>query len=818
MNSVTLGADHSHADNLDAEPQADRATFGSVALYFLGLAYAAEQVGLLAHPANAAFAIALLAAGVITRVRRVPLTPAVGWGATGIIAGLGLLPIPITLRFFAVAIAFFGVSRLRKARGDDAGVERILGLSCALFGIYQFLASSSPLVWHLRQDLSIAISGWASIDGSFVAGPTYLGTDALALVLLAAVSRGIVSGRMADSAVAIGATGAIAWLNASFVGSLPLLAQSDNPQLAALGSTLFETIHPLNYGWTLIPLMAIPAVWLLRLPHPALRPELRSRRSISVALVLVASLGPLLLFNPPPAASASQPRIALYEKGYLNWSRPRPGHYGPTGLGMMGMLPHFLATKGIDAERIPELDPSALSGYDALVVVNQVDPFPSETIAAIDDFVRAGGGLLVLGDHTAWRHDQVLINQPLENTAIRFNFDNAEFFVGGWLHSERLWSHPAVSGVDDFENNTGSVIGASLEIDYPAVPLLVGQYGFSDPGDVENSDRGFMSNRTYDPGERLGDLVLAALQDVGEGRLAVVADTTAFSNGVLTTAWPFVSQLFDWLVSDARATPPLYRELLALILLLGFGALWRLGPREGLAEFGVVALLVSTSVTVLYAEVRPWGSPPGTADGSMDPNAFQVALVDHSHLTKASREGIGDDGFSALARSLMRDDFVVLQTREFDPALLDGMRLVVIAAPGRPYSAGEVSALDEYVHAGGELILAVGRDDRDTARSLLERWKFEVTDLPVGRDLLECDPVSSANPATFEGWAVAGAESIARFREHAIILRKPVGAGHVTLIGDGHFFRDKNLETPDGPALDNIQFFRDYIALIRKDS
>lgn len=802
---------------------------GAALLYLFGLAFAAEQVGLLAHPANSTLAMVLIAGGALARIRGRWM---LGLGAaSAAVAGLGLalVPISITARFFPLSIAFFALGRLR-TRGDErAELETWLGHTCALFGMFEFLVSASPAAWHVREGLASWLVGLGALRGALDAGPTYSGFDLLVLVGAAAASRWMVGGRAGSAALSFVASSTLLVLFASFVSSWAILANSEGA-VGTFAAMTLAWLHPLHYGWLSAPLLLLPLAWLSRQPVEGRTLALRARW-LPYAVGSLGIVAPALLYTAPPSAADlgdGPPRVALYEKGFLNWLRPQPDHFGPSSTGMLGMLPRLLATKGIESELISEIDPETLAGFDALVVINQSNPLGDETVGAMDDFVRAGGGLLILGDHTCWRNDQVLINEPLVDRAIRFNFDNAEFFVGGWLHSSRFWTHPVVSGIDDFENNAGIVIGASLDVSYPAVPLVVGQYGFSDPGEIESSDRGYMGNRKHDPGERLGDVVLAALQDVGDGRLAVVGDTTSFTNGVMTTAWPFVSQLVDWLVSDARATVPLARELAALLLCLLFVVGWALVSGQphgrGANELLVVTLFVSClTVTWLHDPAR-WSSLPGsdTPGSSETETVPPVAVIDHSHVTKCSRENIADDGYGGLVRNLMRDDFVVLQTRSFEPDLLRGAELVVISAPGRRFSSRELEVLDDYVCSGGELLLSLGREDREAASALLEHWGLEVGDLPFGRDNAR-SAISSEFLVTFEAWEVDGAEPLIQFvdsdgRDRSLAVRKSVGEGFVTLIGDGHFLRDKNIETEDGPTRQNVAFLRDYIALIRKDS
>ena len=54
----------------------------------------------------------------------------------------------------------------------------------------------------------------------------------------------------------------------------------------------------------------------------------------------------------------------------------------------------------VDVNTSRVYDDELLSGYDVLILKTPEEPIPDAEIAAIDRFVRRGGGLLLVGDHT----------------------------------------------------------------------------------------------------------------------------------------------------------------------------------------------------------------------------------------------------------------------------------------------------------------------------------------------------------------------------------------------------------------------------------
>ena len=74
-------------------------------------------------------------------------------------------------------------------------------------------------------------------------------------------------------------------------------------------------------------------------------------------------------------------------------------------------------------------------------------------------------------------------NEVLAHTAIRVNFDSAMFAVGGWLHSYEALAHPTAAGIARRTERVRGGDRRSLDVRLPARPLLVGRYGWGDPGD-----------------------------------------------------------------------------------------------------------------------------------------------------------------------------------------------------------------------------------------------------------------------------------------------------------------------------------------------
>ena len=333
-----------------------------------------------------------------------------------------------------------------------------------------------------------------------------------------------------------------------------------------------------------------------------------------VAVLLFAMLMPLCVAPSTKPASLQGKKIVFNEKGFLNWLKPQHGNYGRLSSGMYGMLPTFLESLGARPLISAELSDDDLRDADALVLIFPDQPWQHGQLDRIWKFVQRGGCLLVMGEHTTRESDgSNRFNEVLSPSAMRVRFDSATFAVGGWLQSyEALW-HSASAGIKDTENDFGVVIGASVAARPPARPLLVGRWGWGDPGE-EASDAAMMGNGRYDAGEKLGDLMLAAEQSFGDGKIVVFGDTSTLSNGINIACHPFTSRLMAY-VADADASPSAtWRQLLAVVVAAVLVVTIATGVEPAvLAAAGVIlsgTLVICTERTRAANDLCPDGTVP----------------------------------------------------------------------------------------------------------------------------------------------------------------------------------------------------------------
>lgn len=234
-----------------------------------------------------------------------------------------------------------------------------------------------------------------------------------------------------------------------------------------------------------------------------------------VAAVIVALLLPIVVTYCTPAASLQGKKIVVSDRLYGNFLKPQNGDYGHLSIGMYGDIQPFVESLGGKAVVSSTLSDEDLKDADALVLIYPNKPLSDDAVDRqlhladrylgwsasgmvqqiqldrIWKYVSNGRTLLVMGEHTIMdealpRKTRSYLNEVLGPSAIRVNFDSAMFEIGGWLQSYQAMSHPITAGTEDSRNQFGVVIGASLDVKFPARPVLVGRWGWADPGDEGN--------------------------------------------------------------------------------------------------------------------------------------------------------------------------------------------------------------------------------------------------------------------------------------------------------------------------------------------
>jgi hypothetical protein len=477
----------------------------------------------------------------------------------------------------------------------------------------------------------------------------------------------------------------------------------------------------------------------------------------------------------------------------------------------------------------------ALEDTAVFIAANLSSPFSADDSDAIKTFVEEGGGLLLFGEHTNMMTDPVdfqygrhYLNDVLDGTGITINTDTAEWTKNHWQTSTQLFPHPVTKGLTPEDIHTGSV-GASLSLKKSAEPIIVGKYAFSD--DPNPLEPGFLGNREYEGGELLGEIVLAAADTYGKGRILVFGDTSYGFNEAMPETWKLIENSIDFL-TDAQHLPEMAKWITS-VFFIGAVGIFLLSHYTTLTGTSA-ACVILIGALVLSSGLSSLMDTPHTKTDA-------IAWIDTGHLNLINTRGYKDNSIDGLCKNFMRNNRI--------PLYLDGIShleegsILVIIAPIKNYSSRETAKVLSFVQNGGLLILSAGEPEKDAIKSLLSAFEMDIGATPLGPvpwiiethgqvpqisqenldtywhepKFIEAYPVGSSSPYT------AHASLTYLGQTYNLIVSKQYGRGMVVLIGDSRFLLNENLEYSLDPArlgkpafaamwAGNIELLKDIIA------
>lgn len=772
--------------------------------------------------------------------------------AVAVAAAIGLT-VPATSLYNVLAFAILLAMLARAADGLDRMALDVSAFAVFALAVWRLAYESIPTVWLAADALGAALGRTASAAAGepLWIGTTFAGLDFLVLML------GLVSGwlawtapRTSRAALAVAGIFAghflyrliLAWSN-RLVDVLPVAPALPPPgdfytppdwQWTSALRSLVPWNVPVVAGVIQLAVAAILLRWARWSPpasqteQPAPKPsdtllgvETPARY---VALILgLAVAFPLLTTCCPGKLDLTGRKIVANEQGHLDWVKPAHDRYGQSSVGMYGMLPELISSLGGTFARSAKMTEADLANADLLVVFHPLAAWPENQVNRVWDFVRGGGSLLVVtGPRVRDDETPTAVNRLLEPTGMEVRFDIAMSATSYWQHACQTLAHPITAGLGDDRCQFGLAMGSSIQVRWPARPVLVGRWGWSDPG----SDALTTGHYRYETGERLGDLVLAAEQRVGQGRVMVLADHTCLSNEALPQSYRFAGRLLGYMAQRAATPQVAWRQVLGFVACLGLLVLLGWRRDASLLALAAVAMVLALAYSGNTSDAAWQVSPQSTSAG-----ATKIAYIDGTHSEAFVDSRWQADGIAGLSLMLMRNGYLPLLLPEFSRQRLDQAAMLISIGPSRAFSAGEQTAVRDFVDRGGIFICMAGADCARAANPLLASFgcQIPVSPVPAGEKGVEPVPMggvrgpympggeSKAEVSFHAAWPVENSGEDAQFMlagpgDKPIIVARSIGRGKLVVIGDTAFAMNKNLETMEGAHIawpaKNVNFWR----------
>jgi len=385
----------------------------------------------------------------------------------------------------------------------------------------------------------------------------------------------------------------------------------------------------------------------------------------------------------------------------------------------------------VDANTSKPYDDELLSAYDILIIKTPEVPIPDAEQTAIERFVRRGGGLLLVGDHTNLLGMGTHLNALSVKHGIRFLYDSvSDGLTGGFVNCAPpfIGRHLGSLHVKNLEFMTS----CSLQISWDAQTVLAAENCRREPHDYAGSS--FFGRHGPHPEMVQGRTVLAARARVERGQIAAFTDSTVWSSFAVFShdreklAMDLVRMLNQ---QQSRYEMPIRCAAVVIALIGAFLALWMV--RSGMALPAVLFGLVgfwggALAAEGLHRSIYAWPEP--NVPVSEVTFLWQGGACAYPAVLGSPGSLPADRSFDTLLVSVQRLGLVPRVAYTFDDDFLrPETRAMFVVAPVNAPPARTMARLREFVRRGGGLIVLddsrIG--ERGSAKDFLSLFDASIT-------------------------------------------------------------------------------------------
>jgi hypothetical protein len=456
----------------------------------------------------------------------------------------------------------------------------------------------------------------------------------------------------------------------------------------------------------------------------------------------------------------------------------------------------ILKTKKIEGELLKSFKDGAI-----LVLKCVTKPFSRDEINTIVKFVRNGGSLFLIGDHTDIYYMNKNLNELCKEFGIVYEQNSVYFIDGGWIITDRndYIRHPITHYLDKFIWATNS----SLKLSGPAFPVVFSPIAcFADRVNYFNDF--FFGNTKLDSYDIYGSYTVIGAALYGKGKVVAFTDSTCFNNFLMFTVGrrELLTGIFQWLGSRDTFNPFIPMAILTLVvfvflLVVKRPPLWLLlyafllSCPIGSASGYIMALHLNNTISVPPEPIYPLP---------------RQVLVDASHkpahclMVGSSEQIMGESSYEGFYYDLGRIDLYpeVNYMYKLSKPLLDDYSLLVLVSPRKEFSKNELDAIFKFVYKGGGLLLIEGPNKDTTINSVSSLFGMRFRrdpNLSLNLKISRLIPEKSflQKSTLVSPTYVDGGIPLFILDDTPIISYTKHGKGLVVALGDDNLFTKKNV-------------------------
>lgn len=436
-----------------------------------------------------------------------------------------------------------------------------------------------------------------------------------------------------------------------------------------------------------------------------------------------------------------------------------------------------------------KIDDASLAECDVLIIKTPTERYAPEEVEAVRRFVRRGGGLLLIGEHTNYERSATVLNDIVRPMGFIFRDDLLFSFEPSpydQTYDAPAVLHPAArfAPTFDFAGSCSIEPGASRG---RAIIACTGLWSM----DPEYHHSNFFPVPQHCPDMRYGSFIQAWSTRYGRGRAAAFTDSTIFSNFCVGQEGKaeLLLGMVEWVNHAAPWLDPRPWLLLLGIAPLGAG-LWLARRSVGAWPLLLAAASCGWTVGSLAAiGAHAWAMP---LPDRIHPEPLVVVdrTVSEAPLAKGLYPQGGERGYGMFEAWLSRLD--CQSVRKAGPAAFSGDVLAVIC-PSRSVPEEYRNKLEKFVADGGRLLVIDSPENiGSTANDLL--WPFGLSfkrEQPWRGKLSSV--LSLPEVDVEQAYEISGGQPLAKLGKLPVAAAVRFGKGAVLAVGFGSLWNDPRM-------------------------
>ncbi len=375
------------------------------------------------------------------------------------------------------------------------------------------------------------------------------------------------------------------------------------------------------------------------------------------------------------------------------------------------------------------LTSSLLNNYDVLILKCPTNLYSDQEINDITQFVKNGGGLYMIGDHTNVFGMNYYLNMVSENFGITYLSDSTYELGTGMTSNykpESMFPHPVVQNMEEFGFLTSCTLSAPINSEN----VIIGNRLLGEPGTYATENFFRENHESLDI--EYGLLLQVVAVKHGKGRVLAFTDSTCFSNFCMFMDGykDFNLGVIEYLNRENTYSylNTVFTAIAIVSLIIALYIMRNEKKAHILFVFLLIGILAFSCATPVFTSINTSNYQLPSAHSDYTKICFEQehsdAVIKHSPSMGFSNEN-----------DLYGTFFVWVQRVGYFPALektltdaMDNGDVVVIINPIKSFTDEKIEQITDYVKQGGEILLMDSAlNTKSTANELLQNFDMQLS-------------------------------------------------------------------------------------------